>query len=59
MATYVMHVYGEHGGCGKEYEVEAASEIKARAKAKAMYWDDTKAPAVACEWIKFKMKLAK
>lgn len=59
VAIYVMHVYGERGRCGKEYEVEAASEVKARAKAKAMYWDDFKEAAVACEWIKFRMKLAR
>ena len=53
MSTYIMHVYGEHGRSGKEYHVEAVSEVKARAQAKAMFWDDTKTPAIAVEWVKF------
>ena len=56
---YTMHVYGERGRCGKEYAVEAVSEVKARAKAKALYWDDFREAAVAVEWIKFSMSLAK
>ena len=50
---YVMHVYGQNGWQGREYTVEAISEVKARAQAKAMFWDDTKTPAIAVEWVKF------
>ena len=48
---YIMHVYGESGRCGVQYTVEAVTEVKARAKAKALYWEDYKEAAVAVEWI--------
>lgn len=48
---YIMHVYGESGRAGKRYDVTAESEIKARAKAKALYWDDFEEAAIAVEWV--------
>jgi len=47
----VLHVYGVSGNCGKRYDVQAESEVKARAKGKALYWDDFKEAAIAVEWV--------